>query len=633
MFKKSLALRILALNLLLIVLPVTLYFLFLSSWEYEDKILTEISRLRNITQLRASYLDQFLQDQQRLVDLIEELTNLDRPESMDHFNELVKPLDLSRINREVGFFKRLENGHFVVQLSSNPKEEGRDLTNRGYLQKTFNQGRSVYLAYDDITEVPEFIISKTINSLENFQFLGILATYFPAEVILKTLTDDQYFAGEETISLLTEDRIVFASSHPDFLFTALFPLTEKQIETLKDNKQFGPHKIPRRVLSALPYSDLENVFQWTENGKKHIAFMAPVAGGSLYVLKDVEKSTILAPYIRATLITMAVLLIITLISCSITVLLSQLLSKTFKDLIVVMDKVGQEDLSARFQKHPFGFEINRAGETLNQMLDTLVEETKKAQNQRLKTETVSRELKIGREIQNSILPHDIPALPSLEIGVYSQSAAEVSGDFYDFYTLQDKMVITLSGTSGRGLFSCLYSVCLRSILRSFITKVDEPGEILEKTNALFHQDLRSTPLIVKTFTGSWNRKTATLSYASAGPTFGFVRAAAGPFESLSGSRSTMGSQPNATFPSYSLPLAPGSIVILYTSGIVDLQNSAGDFYGENKLKAFIDEKAFLGASELAALIAKELGEFSGKAAQSEDMTLIVLKVKGKLNLV
>lgn len=627
MFAKSLALRILILNLLFIVFPATCYFLIFADWEYEEKVITDIHRLRNIGLSRASYLNQFIDDQATALNLIEALIGLNTPEGVKDYDNRIAPLQLNNVFRQVAFFTRTPDNRFIVENSLITTEYHRDLTYRGYVQAAVKNGYSSYLAYDDITLRAEFLFSKAIHARDNWELLGILTTVIPAEQILAPITNDQYFTEKETVSLLTEDQIVFASSNPAFNLMALFPVSQERLNALDKNKQFDKFKIPRKTLVLTPFSNLNGVYTWTEGGKEHIAFIAPVADKALYIWIDVEKKTISAPYIKESWITVGVLLGITLTSCLITILISQLLSRTFAELISVMDKVSKGDLSVRFQGKAFGFEINEAGYTLNKTLDRLVDQTKIAEGEQLKTEAVSKELKIGREIQESILPHNIPDSGSLQIGLFARPASEVSGDFYDIYSPQDRLIITLADTSGKGLFSCLYSVCLRSMLRAFATTNTEVGQILDKTNKLFHEDLQNTPLNVKTFVGSWDKESSTLHYASASPSFGFVRTGNNQFEPLAGSHGTMGLRAESSFQSYSLKLQPGNIVILYTGGVIEQQNPSGTLYGENSLKAIVDQKAYLDAKELAKAIEVDLARFAGGSEQAEDMTFIVLKIK------
>ena len=160
-----------------------------------------------------------------------------------------------------------------------------------------------------------------------------------ARPILNILIEDKFFRETETVSLLTKDQIVFASSDPALELIALAPLTEEQSATLLSSRQFGNLTVPKKTLHLIPFSNLENIYQWSENGCEHLSFIAPVADKSLYIWMDMEKKTISAPYIRAAWITVTIVLSITIASCFITIFISYLLSKTFKELITLMGNI------------------------------------------------------------------------------------------------------------------------------------------------------------------------------------------------------------------------------------------------------------------------------------------------------
>ncbi len=633
MFSKSIALRIFALYLLFIVLPVTIFFLIFTQWDYDEKINYDIHRIKNIGLSRASYLNGFIADQYTALDLITLLTDQSNPYANRDFGTLLTSFGIDKIYPNIVLLSKTPDDHFLVTATSENEKgnTGHDVTYRGYIKSAVTNGYTTYpnnRAYDEISPAEQFVFAKAIRSIEDYKLLDILLLIVNARPILNILIEDKFFRETETVSLLTKDQIVFASSDPALELIALAPLTEEQSATLLSSRQFGNLTVPKKTLHLIPFSNLENIYQWSENGRDHLSFIAPVADKSLYIWMDMEKKTISAPYIRAAWITIAIVLSITIASCFITIFISYLLSKTFKELITLMGNIGEGDLSARFKPKPFGFEINEAGLTLNTVIDLIINKTEAAKNEILKTEIASKELRIGRQIQESITPRSIPDSGNLEIGIFSEPAGDVSGNFYDIYTRNDHLIIALNDTSGTGISSCLYSVCLRAILRSLISDSSDMGALLENANSLFYKDLQKAPLNIKTFIGSWDNSTSTLYYASASPSFGFIKRVNGAFDTLAGSKGSMGTLPKATFQTSSICLQAGDIVIIYTRGVIERQDSTGLLYGENRLKNVLVQNAHLAATAMAKAFEHALLLFTKGTLQEEDMTLIVLKIKG-----
>lgn len=632
MFKNSLAFRILILNLYFVILPMTIYFLLFFYWQYEEEIVTDIHRLSDIGQSKVSYLNQLVGDQYVSLDVLDELIDLSNPHVIENFESTLPLLKQASIGipGQLAFLENEPDGHFLVKYTSLERHEiGKDLTYRGYVIDAIENNYSTYLTYDIITHQRVFVFAKAIHSQDDYRILGILVTWIPADPLIKQLMNDKYFRIGESISLLTEDKIVFATSNPKLFSFAFSPLTENRKKILEENKQFGKNSLPQEIVTLTPFSHMKSIFSWNAQGNMHITFIDSVANGALYILMDIEKAAIAKMYVKKTWITVGVLLSITCLSCLITVFLSRFLSKTLQELLSVMEKISRGDLTARFEPQYFGFEMNEAGKTLNKVLDHLVEQTEAAQKELLKTAVISQELKIGQEIQKTIFPKNVPITKGLDIGVFSESASEVSGNFYDFYFMQEKLVITLTSTSGKGLFSCLYSVCLRSILRCFATVYKDPQTILENTNTLFYQDLQNAPLLIQTFLGIWDDTTKTLDYASASPSFGFFRDSSGEIKAMAGSNAAMGTHPHIRLTSYHMEHKDNCLMLLYTSGTIERQNEQGLLYGENRLKEIVEQKYYHSAQEIADFIAEDLKRFGEGVSQDGDITFIILKTKGE----
>lgn len=632
MFKKSLAFRILFLNIYFVILPMTIYFLLFFYWQYKEEIGTDIHRLSDIGQSKVSYLNQLVNDQYAVLDILDVLIDLHNPQVIKNFDRNLPLLHEASIGipGQLAFLEHAPDGRFLVKYTSLERHEiGKDLTFREYVINAVENNYSTYLTYDIITGQRVFVFAKAIHSQDDYRVLGILVTWIPADSFINQLIDDKYFRIGQSISLLTEDKIVFATSNPKLFSLAFAPLSENRKKVLEENKQFGKNPLPQEIVTLTPFSYMERIFSWNFQGKMHITFIDSVANGALYILMDIEKAAIAKTYLKKTWMTVGVLLTITSLSCLITVFLSRFLSKTLQELLSVMEKISRGDLTVRFKPQHFGFEMNEAGKTLNKVLDHLVEQTEAAQKELLKTAVISQELKIGQEIQKTIFPSKVPLIKGLDIGVFSASSSQVSGNFYDLFFIREKLVITLTSTSGKGLFSCLYSVCLRSILRCFSTVYEDPQTILENTNRLFYQDLQNAPLLIQTFLGIWDDTSKTLDYASASPSFGFFRVSSGETKAIAGSKAAMGSHPEISLTSYHMDLNDNCLMLFYTSGTIERQNLQGQLYGENRLKEIVDKKYYHSAQELADFIADDLKRFGEGVPQEGDITFIILKTKGK----
>ena len=191
-----------------------------------------------------------------------------------------------------------------------------------------------------------------------------------------------------------------------------------------------------------------------------------------------------------------------------TLLLTFRLATPLKRLCGVMQEVGKGDLSSRFQRDMMGFEINVLGTIFNDMVDSLIRHMEDVEQERVEKETLAKEFMIGQEVQNSILPKELPAFPGLDIAARFVSAKEVGGDFYDFLVKKtdqtSQLMISIADTSGKGISACLYSLSVRSMLRSYGEIYDDLKEILLETNNLFCQDTGDSGVFVTAWVAFFN---------------------------------------------------------------------------------------------------------------------------------
>lgn len=172
-------------------------------------------------------------------------------------------------------------------------------------------------------------------------------------------------------------------------------------------------------------------------------------------------------------------------------LITQRISKPLRELCKAMQRVGEGAVHVRYTPDKMGFEINELGKQFNQTLDQLLLHSQEAERQRIARERLAEELKIGHDIQASLLPKHLPELKGIEIASGFQPAAEVGGDFYDLFPMDDgRLLIAIADTAGKGVSACLYALGLRSMLRTLALGKAGLSEIVLGANDLFWRDAR-----------------------------------------------------------------------------------------------------------------------------------------------
>jgi sigma-B regulation protein RsbU (phosphoserine phosphatase) len=240
---------------------------------------------------------------------------------------------------------------------------------------------------------------------------------------------------------------------------------------------------------------------------------------------------------------------------------------------------------------------------------------------------VSQELKFAGEIQTSFLPDQIPELEGWQITANLYPARETSGDFYDFIPLPDgQLGIVLADVTDKGVGAALFMALSRTLIRTYAWEYpSDPGRVLSAVNQRIILDSKSG-LFVTVFYAVLDPIHGILSYANAGhnPPYYLNGKGLDSLKTLKASGMALGIFEEEGWEQGSLLLCSSDVLVIYSDGITEAQNTVGDFFGEDRLLDTVRAKALQSAQEIRAAIMAALNDFTGDAEQSDDVTLIVL---------
>ncbi len=272
-----------------------------------------------------------------------------------------------------------------------------------------------------------------------------------------------------------------------------------------------------------------------------------------------------------------------------------------------------------------GFEINVIGEIFNETVDSLNENMEAVQKVRIERETYEKELLIGEEVQRSILPKKLPNFPGVEMAARFIAAKEVGGDFYDFL-VGDLLMLSIADTSGKGISACLYSLSVRSMLRSYGKIHQELDVILKETNNLFCLDTGDTGVFVTAFVGYFDPKTKVFNYSNCGHFPALQLKKNGELHKLSTKGMALGVVPFDHVATDKAQLETGDLLILFTDGIVEAHNDKMELFGERRLIESLQMKKDWEPQKIVDEIIKEVALFAEGSPQFDDLSLIVIRV-------
>ncbi len=239
----------------------------------------------------------------------------------------------------------------------------------------------------------------------------------------------------------------------------------------------------------------------------------------------------------------------------------------------------------------------------------------------------AHELEIAKHVQSRLFPQVLPPLNTLDYAGVCIQARKVGGDYYDFLDLgQGRFGFVIADISGKGIAAALLMANLQANLRSLCTIAQtQPDCLLRSVNQLFCENT-SDGAFATLFFGEYNDTARLLRYANCGHLPALVLRADGSVIHLDATATVLGIFKKWDCELGECQLAPGDILALYTDGITESFDAAGDEFGESRLVDSLLRHRALSPQPALAKIVDEVLHFSPQE-QHDDITLILAKCR------
>jgi serine phosphatase RsbU (regulator of sigma subunit) len=243
----------------------------------------------------------------------------------------------------------------------------------------------------------------------------------------------------------------------------------------------------------------------------------------------------------------------------------------------------------------------------------------------LMRQSIEQELRVARNIQQALLPKDMPLLDGWQITPYYQPAKEVGGDFYDFFELEDSRIgVAVGDATGKGMPAALAGSATSSMLRAVAQALgsSSPGEVLARVNETLVARIPPN-MFVTCFYCILDPKSASVSYANAGHDLPYLYRN-GEAEELRARGMPLGLMPAMGYEQKEVVLERGDSALFYTDGLVEAHDPEGEMFGFPRLQALVAEHAE--GEPLGEVLMEELYTFVGDGwEQEDDITLLTLR--------
>jgi sigma-B regulation protein RsbU (phosphoserine phosphatase) len=247
-------------------------------------------------------------------------------------------------------------------------------------------------------------------------------------------------------------------------------------------------------------------------------------------------------------------------------------------------------------------------------------------------ELIESELTVAREIQMSIVPKIFPAFPGRpEFDVFAvlEPAKEVGGDLYDFFLLdEDHLCFTIGDVSGKGVPASLFMAVTKTLIKAMADIKLGSHEILYAVNSELCED-NDSGMFVTEFLGILTISTGEIVYSNGGHNLPYVLRKDGSLEMLPRMAGmALGVMEEIPYVCANVHLEPGDSLVMYTDGVTEAMNEAGELFEEERLEKTLTGLTGYTAREEVEHILHATRQFVNGAKQSDDITIVVLRFIG-----
>jgi serine phosphatase RsbU (regulator of sigma subunit) len=246
---------------------------------------------------------------------------------------------------------------------------------------------------------------------------------------------------------------------------------------------------------------------------------------------------------------------------------------------------------------------------------------------------MKRDLEIAREIQTWLVPSEPPVIPDAEVACWTRPQNSVAGDYYDaFYPVADaasggKLMLVMADVAGKSVPAALLMATLQASLRTLASEGLPLTPLAVRLNRYACEHSLGGQRFTTAVLGEYDPSTRTLSYVNAGHNSPIIRRTDGRTERLESGGLPFGITTDATFTTAEVELHPGDLLVLFTDGVVEAFNSAGEEFSDARLVDLVRNLPTVPAKESLQFLMTSVETFVGQTRQSDDITCLVLRCK------
>ena len=315
-------------------------------------------------------------------------------------------------------------------------------------------------------------------------------------------------------------------------------------------------------------------------------------------------------------------------------LIALLISRSITQPIRALDKatrsLAKGNLDAPLPVMDGEDEVAHLADSFETMRKDLKDYLEKLRQATAEKERIESEIHIARSIQMSLLPKRVPQSREFDLCAMLEPARQVGGDLYDCFMIDDQNIcLVIADAAGKGVPAALFMAVTRTYLKALSWEAHSPAETLFRlNNELAHGN--DGCMFVTLFYAVIHLATGECRYASAGHNSPFIMQSDGKVTLVPRSKGAiLGAVKGLPYEEGMFTMQSGEMLYLYTDGITEAMNSAGELYGEGRAIEELKACKEMTCQETLDTMRASVEQFVDGAAQSDDITQLAFRYMGR----
>ncbi len=239
-------------------------------------------------------------------------------------------------------------------------------------------------------------------------------------------------------------------------------------------------------------------------------------------------------------------------------------------------------------------------------------------------ERIQYQFSVARDIQQGLLPRELPRSDFFELQAITMPCQMVGGDYYDVINLgEDRLGVTVADVSGKGLPAAMMAAMLQGAFAAVAAGDPALHDLFKRVNT-FVCARTPTEMYATIFYGVLSRDGG-FGFVNAGHNSPFVLRSNGTVDYLESTNFPLGMFATADFKVESAHLQPGDQVLIFSDGVPEAQDVNHELFGETRLKEYLEKLG--NETAVCSKVVAAVQSFVGSAPQADDLTLVVLRYR------